>query len=219
MDSFLERFDAEFAPRLALRANSFRAMFRHLETLDLPEILIVETGCARQAGNWAGDGQSTVLFDQYVGFLKAAGRQGRVISVDLSADAVAACRALVSGNVEVNEGDSVAFLSRLASAPTLPPALVYLDSYDLDSAWPLPSAIHHLKELCAIRPLLEPWTLVAVDDAPSQVDCVLDGDKATFVRSPRIGGKGLLVAEYADAVGAQLVFSGYQAGWTNLGSG
>jgi hypothetical protein len=36
------------------------------------------------------------------------------------------------------------------------------------------------------------------------------------IETPAIGGKGRLIAEYAQAVGAKLEFAEYQAGWTGL---
>ncbi len=83
---------------------------------------------------------------------------------------------------------------------------------------PLPSAIHHLKELLAISPLLSPRTLVVTDDSPSMVFGYADDSKfRVFNVPPCITGKGLLIAEYADAIGVKPYFTGYQCGWIGLG--
>lgn len=62
---FWDFFNAEAGPRLARREETFRKMFKYLDELSQP-VSIVETGCTRLKGNWAGDGQSTVLFDRYI---------------------------------------------------------------------------------------------------------------------------------------------------------
>ena len=96
--------------------------------------------------------------------------------------------------------------------------LLYLDSFDVDFDDPLPSVIHHLKELRAIAPLVSLETLVVVDDSPSSFIGVPDGDKPVQpIRPPRIGGKGRLIAEYADQIGAERLFAEYQCGWLRLG--
>jgi len=60
---FWQFFDA-IRPQLANRADTFGKCFEYLDRFDRP-VGILETGCTRQAGNWAGDGGSTVLFDRY----------------------------------------------------------------------------------------------------------------------------------------------------------
>lgn len=210
-------FDQEVAPRLAHREISIRKMFRHLDQFLNRSIVIVETGCVRKADNWAGDGQSTVLFDQY---LKSAPHGGRLFTVDIDPLATAECRRLVSNAVEVHTEDSVLFLSKLSSRLRATGAsidLLYLDSFDLDWGNPAPSAAHHLKELAAISAAVRPDTLVVVDDAPQAAFLTVDDQQqAALLRAPVVSGKGLLVAEYAAAVGATLQFSHYQVAWTNM---
>ena len=103
--------------------------------------------------------------------------------------------------------------------------LFYLDSFDLDWRYPYPSAAHHLKELTAINRILHKDTMVVVDDSPASAN-ITQTDKADQNNksdnwkillspspAPTIGGKGFLVHEYASHVGAQLIFSHYQAAW------
>jgi len=93
--------------------------------------------------------------------------------------------------VRIHAGDSLAYLKSLADHP---PAglefldLLYLDSFDVDFDDPLPSAIHHLKELLAIAPLVSFETLVVVDDSPSSFIGVPDGDNPSS-RSGRRGSE------------------------------
>jgi hypothetical protein len=212
--SFWQYFEDQAAPKLAFRAHTFRAMFRYLDTLP-GRLLIVETGCARRPGAW-GDGQSTVLFDRYI---TARDDASQCHSIDVSAESVAACRALVSHRVTVHEGDSVQVLHRLCRGGQLPGSidLLYLDSFDVDFTYWFASAAHHLKEFVAAAPLISPRTLVAVDDSPLTAVMVSnDGAVWQSVQPPVAGGKGRLLAEYAAAVGATPRFADYQVGWTGF---
>ena len=214
--SFWKFFNTEAHPKLSVRAPTFRKVFEYLDKLSGP-LTIVETGCARIAGNWQGDGQSTLLFDRYI---SARDSDSTCLTVDISESSVAACRALVSSRVAVSHRDSVAFLGDLSSEFTAGGRTIdflYLDSFDLDPIYWQPSAIHHLKELTAIIRCLRQDSLVVVDDCPLSANIVpAGGGNVEFIGNPSIGGKGRLVAEYAEAVGARLEFSGYQAGWTAL---
>ena len=205
-------------PLLGARAMSFARMFEWLDRFDRP-VGIVETGCSRQAGNWAGDGGSTILFDRYAEF-----HPGSVAyTVDIDPAATDMCRSLVSTRVRIHTGDSVGFLKSLSEAPPsdLPFVdLLYLDSYDVNFEDVFPSAFHHMKELVAASPLIRPDTLVVVDDSPSSFTGFIgEGGQVHLVTQPKPGGKGKLVAEYAGHIGAERVFEGYQCGWTRLRGG
>ena len=197
------------------RGATFRKMFEHVDHFDGP-IMIVETGCARLRGNWIGDGCSTVLFDKYV---NARNDGSSVRTVDLSPQAVKVCKTMVSDKVDVIQADSVNFLHnfiREAKTKKICVPLFYLDSFDLDWTYWQPSAIHHLKELTAINGFLKPETMVVVDDCMQNADFVISEGKVSFRNEPKPGGKGRLVAEYAEVVGAKLEFSAYHAGWTGF---
>lgn len=215
-DGFWTWFDGEAAPKLALREISFRKIFSYLDSLDGP-ITIVETGCARVQGNWAGDGQSSVLFDRY---LQASPEGSTGFAIDLDPQATTLCKGLVSERVTVLTGDSVAVLPEVArrlKAAGRTIDFLYLDSYDVDWANTTPSAVHHLKELVSIVGALRPDTLVVVDDAPSTCRVVGNANSQfDMISLPVVGGKGTYVAEYAKQIGATQMFSHYQAGWTGM---
>jgi hypothetical protein len=205
------------APRLGVREATFRKTFRYLDRFKRP-LTIVETGCVRKAGNWAGDGQSTVLFDRYV---RAGHRQSVVHSVDLDPAATRTCRRLVSRRVIVHTGDSVALLPRIGArlrAEARAVDLLYLDSFDLDWQNPTPSAVHALKELAAIIGMLRAESLVVVDDSAMRAFGIprKGGRLQPVGVQPKVSGKGTYVAEYAAQVRARPLFSSYQAGWTGL---
>lgn len=187
------RYFASVAPRLRRREPTFQALFEYLDKLADP-LLIVETGSVREPDNWEGDGQSTLLLDRYVQERPGA----RVYTVDINPVTAAKCATLVSARVSVQCGDSIAFLHRLTNLDwTAYSRCFYLDAFDVDWANPQPSAAHHLKELVAIAPLLQADSLVVVDDSPREIQ-----------------GKGYLVKEYADAIGATTLFHDYQLGIT-----
>lgn len=219
MNDFWKIYET-ISEKLLQREVSFRQMFQHLDSINGP-VIIVETGCVRNPNAWAmtGEGQSTLLFDKYV-TLRNDG--SRVYSVDISPDAVAICRSLVSDNVAVHEGDSVGYLYKLAKELKKKNefiSLLYLDSFDIDYNYWFPSAAHHLKELTAAWLALSSETLVTVDDCPLSANIVIDSNgKYTLDKfyKPIVGGKGRLVAEFAEQVNAKLVFSGYQHGWKHF---
>jgi hypothetical protein len=213
---FWDFFNNEAAPKLAQRESTFRKIFEYLDQFNGP-ITIVETGCARLAGNWAGDGQSTVLFDRYI---NARDEQSICYTVDISPISVEACMNLVSKRVKVTQDDSVHFLNELAKELQQNnqfASLIYLDSFDLDMTYWQPSAIHHLKELVALRLCINAKTLLVVDDCPLNANFLPTGyNQLQIFGHPSIGGKGRLVAEYAQAISAKVEFAEYQAGWTGF---
>jgi len=215
-EPFWHYFDTEPRPKLALRAETFAKMFDYLDGFDRP-VGIVETGCVRLAGNWAGDGGSTILFDKYAEF-----HAGTVVhTVDVDQQATSLCRTLVSERVTIHTADSVAFLKKFADAPPKDfPALdlLYLDSFDLNYDDVFPSAFHHMKELTAVGTMIRPKTLVVVDDSPFYFSGLIENNSLNLTTQPKIGGKGKLIAEYAQQVCAEQRFTGYQCGWTRLGS-
>jgi hypothetical protein len=213
---FWEFFDKTAAPQLALREKTFRRIFQYLDQLDGP-INIVETGCARLENNWAGDGQSTVLFDKYI---NTRDTKSQVLTVDINSQNVIECQKLVSKRTVVSNDDSVHFLSNLAVSfqkNNQSISFLYLDSFDLDMDYWFQSAAHHLKELTSVMRCIDNRTLVVVDDCPLNANFVpTSNDQITFIGNPSVGGKGRLVAEYAKAVGAKLEFAEYQAGWSGF---
>ena len=216
MSDFWDYFET-IASALLQREASFRKIFKHLDSIQEP-VIIVETGCVRNSDPWAltGEGHSTILFDKYV---QARADGSKVFSVDINEQAVTICKTLVSDRVTVHAGDSVPYLYRLSreiaqSGNMI--SLLYLDSFDVDYEYWFPSAAHHLKELLSAWRAVDANTLVVVDDCPTTANLIGD-DKGSYqfdrFFKPRVGGKGRLIAQYADQVGAEMVFSHYQHAW------
>ena len=216
---FWSWFEKDAEPNLANRAISFRKIFEYLDEFETP-VTIVETGCLRQLGNFAGDGQSTLLFDKYVTW---RGDGSHVYSVDLDPAATTACKSVVSNNVSVHTGDSVGYLNGLAQGfidNQTQITLLYLDSYDVDWSYWFPSAAHHLKELAVAQRFINTDTLVVVDDCGLNTTVLLDdqGGANMLTDHTIVGGKGRLVAEFAGQLGIHPVFAHYQVGWTGFGA-
>jgi hypothetical protein len=189
---FNEQFEHFFKPRLHQRADGFTAIFAALGAQREPP-LILETGCLRIPGNWPGDGQSTFMFDAL-----ARDRHGTVISIDITPESIDTARRACSSATQLICNDSVAALHALSQTIRRPADLLYLDSFDLDPSNPAPSALHHLMELTAARPLVDRGTIICVDDY--QV-----GDLK--------GGKGLLVDRFLARCNVRVLYSGYQKVW------
>src|SRR6187401_3018200 len=205
---FWNFFDGEAAPRLALRANTFRKMFEHLDRFDAP-INIIETGCARFKDDWT-DGQSTMLFDKYI---HCHAPESKFYSVDINKAATDFARTFIGPKTALTTDDSVKYLAKLTAdflANGQTADLVYLDAHDLDWHYWHPSAAHHLMELCAVLRILRKDTLVAVDDCAHSANFVRTNNNINFISPPIIAGKGRMVAEFAARIGAKVEFSEYQ---------
>ncbi len=189
---FNVQFEQFFLPKLGRRANGFAAIFKAV-SLRQERPLIVETGCLRIPGNWDGDGQSSFMFDALV-----RNRHGVLLSIDVTPESIESARRACSSATQLICNDSIAALHALSQIVHEPVSLLYLDSFDLDRSDPMPSAIHHLMELTAARPLIGPGTIVCVDD---------------YEIGEQRGGKGLLLDKFFSEVRAEVLYSGYQKAW------
>ena len=210
----------DIAPKLNDREISFRKIFKYLDSLPCP-IIIVETGCLRVQDNFL-DGQSTLLFDKYT---LARGKESKVYTVDINRNSTNTCKKVVSNNVEIATDDSVRYLNTLCNnflKNKTKVSMFYLDSLDVDWRYTYPSAAHHLKELTSITRLLHKDTLVVVDDSPAFGNLTQTENETSQTwkilnsPAPSIGGKGFLIHEYAKHVGAKVVFSHYQTAWNGF---
>lgn len=187
-NAWKQYFD-EVSPRLSKRRSSFETIFEFLDGIENPSI--VETGTYREENNYEGDGCSTLLFDKYV---ECHG--GSLISVDIDPKACQLARKATTEAL-VLERDSVEALGEMDGQADL----LYLDSYniqDWNNDWA--PAAHHLKELFAAKNILQPGTLIVVDDNIQ----ALDGN---------VIGKGRLIYELMESLGVEPYIFGYQIGW------
>ena len=191
--SFWKKYFKKIKPSLGARSETFGQIFEHLDgCIGFKAPVIVETGTYREENNYTGDGCSTLLFDNY-----AKERDGTVISIDIDSEACKLSRKNTGNNTEVICGDSVEELSALTGRADL----LYLDSYNIENwmeDWA--PAAHHLKELFAAKSIINPGTLIVVDDNIMTKDGI------------RLG-KGRLIYEIMDAIGIEPYFDKYQIGW------
>ena len=213
------------AVKLGYREISFRKIFEYLDNQPTP-IVIVETGALREEGNFLSDGQSTLLFDKYTQFRCD---NSKVYTVDINPNVTNLCKQIVSDKVEIITGDSVGYLNSFSKSlikSNKQLSMLYLDSYDVDFRYPFPSAAHHLKELTSSIRMLQKNSLVVIDDAPANIpsnSSILKTNnifrckcKIKNISKSTVGGKGLLINEYAVQIGAKLLFSHYQTGWNEF---
>jgi hypothetical protein len=182
-------FDQHFAPKLAGRGPTMRAVFVEMLTREHPRI--IETGSLRRAGNWRGDGQSTLVWD-----LLARDIGAHVTSIDIDANVIATAGAATT-HIRYIHDDSIATLRNQSGSVDL----LYLDSFDVDPKNPMPAAMHQMFEFTAAVHLLTPRTIVLLDDCMTHED-------------GNIVGKGMLLTRYLRHVGAQIFAQGaLQIAW------
>ena len=146
-----------FRAKLDRRALAFEFIYHRLASHGRP-VRIVETGCARQMDNWAGDGQSTLVWDWILRDLGGTG-----VSFDIASESVAYASSQVS-RMEVRQLDSVTALRQLEHPESID--LLYLDSFDLTDT--IDSPAHHLAELASVYARLRSGCVIAVDDCVNE---------------------------------------------------
>lgn len=167
---------------LGKRAEPFRTIIDLLP----PNCVIIETGTVRKAGNWCGDGQSTVVWDHVARTLA-----GHVTTIDIDPIGAQLVDLLGLTCTTAITADAPITLRKLSA----PVDLLYLDSFDIDFADPEPAQHHHLREIAAAWHLCRPGTIVAVDDNLPHA------------------GKGRLVGEFLEARGAVRIVDAYVQAW------
>jgi hypothetical protein len=183
----LEAFDAHFSAALG-RTRRWEA-FQHIASDLLGRgraLSIVETGCARQADNWSGDGQSTLVWDW---LLEQVGGTGLTMDINPANCAVAAAQV---ERFKVACIDSVVGLRTMVEPDKID--LLYLDSYDLTET--IDSPLHHLAELAAVYAGLPSGCLIAIDD------CVDEQH-----------GKHRFVRDFLSRLGVEPVLRSYVTVW------
>jgi len=218
-EDFLNQF-----PDLGFRQEGFTKIFEELLNKNKSEYLIIETGTVRKKDNWRGDGQSTRIFDKFVNQYG-----GIVVSIDNDPVAIDLAKNLVSDKVHFITGDSVRFLDKCPFKQEID--LLYLDSYD-SSFHPTNdtdeskireyykqnhlSALHVLKELCAVWTSLPDGCLVLTDDNVTQ--SLLDRFNKNMDSSAKYEyqakeGKGLYFRDFMENLDRQPFIDEYQLGY------
>ena len=173
--------------KVAHREGAFR--FIHDELCKLGRsVLIVETGCARQKDNYAGDGQSTFFWDLILQKIGGAG-----FTCDINPEATSFVNFTGVKRMSAWTADSVMFLRDFQFANQID--FLYLDSFDFEFG-KNDSAIHHLAELTAIFSRLKSGCMIAVDDCHSDIE-----------------GKHIEVKKFLKGLGVEPGFESYVTVW------
>ena len=185
------------------RASSLQIVFELLEKKKDKNFFVVETGCMRaDHGQLAlgDDGASTFIFDDFINHY-----DGEVLSVDINENNVKHAQKMVSDKTKVVCMDSVQFLWNLPSNKKID--FLYLDSYDFEPENPIPSQLHHVKELCAVMKNIKKGTIIAVDDHANTPEFA--SYRSTLAR----GGKAGFIENFMTNIGAEVLHDGYQIVW------
>tara|TARA_B100000700_G_scaffold139732_1_gene155808 strand:- start:729 stop:1385 length:657 start_codon:yes stop_codon:yes gene_type:complete len=215
--NYSKRFSSKFFAKLLQpegqnpqrdRASSLSIVFELLDQKeDKSNYLIVETGCMRGDHKpvnspyaLGDDGASTYIFDDFINFY-----DGEVLSVDIKQENVDYADKYTSDRTSVFCQDSVEFLWGLSEKEKID--FLYLDSYDFEADNPIPSQLHHVKELCAVMKNLKKGTIIVVDDHLNTPE--FESLRSTFAK----GGKAAFVENFMDSIGAECLHDGYQIVW------
>ena len=124
--------------------------------------MVVETGTM-----WNGlennQGAFTLIFADFIKNYTG----GKIITVDISTDHISNCQEFTkefSHVIDYVVSDSVYYLKTLKDDFVSKIDLIFFDSYDVNLDEPLPSQIHHLRELLSVYDRLSDTVSLAVDD-------------------------------------------------------
>lgn len=184
------------------RMNYYDYILNKLYSLDRP-IIVVETGTM-----WNGlennQGAFTLIFADFIKNYTG----GKIITVDISTEHMNNCRKFTEKFNDVIEyvvSDSVSYLKSLEDNFVSEIDFILFDSYDVNLHEPLPSEIHHLRELLSVYDRLSDTVSLAVDDnlMPGNwiqwVTSNNDGDivNTTVIKATNeIIGKGTLINRF-----------------------
>lgn len=202
-DTFIEKYRESLIQSNSInRMEYYRYVLNKLYSLNRP-IIILETGTM-----WNGlennQGAFTLIFADFIKNYTG----GKLITIDISELHMKNCKEYTknfSDYIEYVISDSVTYLKSLDDDIVKNIDFIFFDSYDLNLTDPLPSEIHHLRELLAVYDRLSETVLLAVDDnlmPNSWIEWIIndmDGNiiEKTIVESNNeIIGKGTLINRF-----------------------
>jgi hypothetical protein len=189
--------------KLGKRKDGFVIMLDHLFKCYQP--IIVETGCARTADNYEGDGMSTILFSHITHML-----EGYFISFDIDPEAVDFSNKEIHKNYPsynpCNVGDSIQNMHRKIPGPI---DLLYLDSMDLEANDLHKSCMHCFYEFTTAMPYLKPGSMICADD-----NILFDFiDKDGNLVETKYQSKGDYIKHYLQRLDIHPIHEEYQVIW------
>jgi hypothetical protein len=160
-DTFIEPYKKFLMESGVTRLNYYDYVLNKLYSLKKP-ITVIETGTM-----WNplenNQGAFTLVFADFIKNYTG----GKLITIDISNHHIQNCKSFTKEFEEVIEyvvSDSVSYLKSLEDNFIKNVDLIFFDSYDLNLVDPLPSEIHHFRELLAVYDRISDSVLLAVDD-------------------------------------------------------
>lgn len=198
-DDFISPYKKSLESSGKSRLFYYEYIINKLVKLNRP-ILVVETGTM-----WSSLESNMGAFTLVFSDLIKNWTGGKLITIDISEENISKCKEVTkdySESIEYVISDSVTYLESLDDETVKKIDLIYLDSYDFYVPDPIPSQLHHFRELNAVYNRLSDDVNIAVDDN-FLPNCWVewhtynpDGSVATRTRygtGPRMFGKGTLV--------------------------
>ena len=143
------------------RLKYYEYIIEKLVSLNRP-INIVETGTM-----WSSLKENMGAFTYVFGDLIKNHTGGKLITIDISEKNINSCKEYTkefSDVIEYVTSDSITYLESLSDKDVQNIDFFYFDSYDLAIPDPIPSQLHHYRELAAVYKRLKPDVYLAVDD-------------------------------------------------------
>jgi hypothetical protein len=143
------------------RLKYYEYVIEKLVNLNRP-INIIETGTM-----WENLEQNMGAFTYIFGDLIKNYTGGKLITIDISEKNINSCKEYTKEFADIIEyvtSDSVTYLESLSDEDVQNIDLFYFDSHDLAIPDPVPSQLHHYRELAAVYKRLKPDVYLAVDD-------------------------------------------------------
>jgi|688.fasta_scaffold32626_2 hypothetical protein len=198
-----ETFITPYKERLEWSGKSrllyYEYVINKLVDLNRP-IFLVETGTM-----WSKLEDNMGAFTLVFGDLIKNWTGGKLITIDISEENINKCKEVTKNYSDVIEyviSDSVSYLESMTDDDVNKIDFIYFDSYDFYVPDPVPSQLHHFRELMAVYKRLRNDVFIAVDDN-FLPNCWVewhtyheDGSVHTRTRyetGPRMFGKGTLI--------------------------
>lgn len=210
-ESFIEPYRKALLDSGKSRYHNYEYVIRKLVAKNKP-LMIVETGTM-----WSGLDDNMGAFTLVFADLIKNWTGGKLITIDISEKSINNCKNTTKEFADVIEyvtSDSVSYLESMSDSEVASIDYFYFDSYDLFVPDPIPSQLHHYRELAAVYKRLAKDVIVSVDDnflpntwviwnTYNEVGETIDATRYDIGR--RLLGKGTLIDCFL-----------LQEGWTRL---
>lgn len=216
-DKFIEPYKKFLIESGVTRLNYYEYALNKLYSLNKP-ITVIETGTM-----WNplenNQGAFTLVFADFIKNYTG----GKLITIDISDDHMNNCKNFTKEYEDVIDyvvSDSVSYLKSLEDDFIKNVDLIFFDSYDLNLIDPLPSEIHHFRELLAVYDRISNTVLLAVDDnlmPGNWIEWIMVDDyqnvlsREIIYAEKQIIGKGTLIDRF-------LLDNGWNRGNSNMPS-